>query len=1059
MTEEGIEMGAVLTDSSAVDLPRDKLAALLRVSDEISERIFHADGEAKTLQLVARHVHELLRAECCGIFLAPWGRWDTIALKAVSVDEGRELAAPDPQPIPVVIEPGRGLTGALAADGQLRRMNRGEIYGNPYHSKRRADFLPSGTCYSLLAIPLKDRKGRTLGLIKVENKKGADERPGDHVLFDAEDAKIAGLLASKVVRLLEQLRSVTLLRDFVQEMRTARNLDRILQTVLTKTQELLYSDRVDLALWSMAKRELIVAATAGAPPTALEKWAVVPVPSIMRSVWDESNTDGRLVHDVRRAADYFPAHPRTQSQVTICLQIDDRPIGVLSAESAQEHGFDEGDLETLRELAPQAALAIQTVGERPHIRGLLRPDVRYSAPSETHLNNVIRSVLDQYQMQSGIIYIADHEHRKLRCLAYVDDRLAEHQKPDQKQFVYEFDDLSAATHILRTKEPVVSLDPRNDASVTFNRAGLDFFRIEGPWVGVPLVHGERVVGVLGVWGLRKAAAIRDLSDSLAPFSRLAAAHIARNVETHPPRPASMLQQWTKTTDELPLAARELCDDMYLRLIAIGVQAAGLERARVYSFDRQKSCFRCVATLGVGQAPVGTEFRGAYAQHLGETFLSNPGARRYDPTDPTMFGPDPYAAEFQKPAELSWAVAPLVVACELEGQIEADNAHVAAEDGRRGAGAADGGEEITPDSLELLTLTASLVSLEMEKRNQRRRQESLEASERLYHEIVDGVDACLFRKDLEGRFILVNDRFCQLMEHSREEIMNKRDVDFFPPETVKLFRERDRRAVEEGISDVVDEVFTGPKTGKKTTLHVKKCRVSDSRGRAIGVQGLCWDVTKQQQQERRLQRLVEKQTSELNQSFKELHHRVKNNLGTIEGFIRLHLAELDNPKALEAMRDLQSRIRTMALVHTQLHQTGARTRLPADAYLSALADLLRRSYVPSAEGITVSVEAESMSLESDMITTCGLIVTELVCNAFKHAFVGRSSGTVAVVLRQDGSMVCLSVVDDGIGMPPEMIRESRGDGLQLVRDWVRDKLDGSIQFVSEGGLGVHIRFSG
>lgn len=1035
--------GSNSTERLISEIPLERLAALLRVSEEMSERLFHPDGEAETLRIVVRRVHDLLNAECCGIFLAPWGRHDVIELKDVCIDDGRAHAAPNREPIPVVSEPRRGLTGSLAAEGHIRRMTREEIYGSQYHSGRSAEFLPSGTCYSMLAIPLKDRKGRTLGLIKVENKKGPDGLPNDGVLFDTVDEKVAELLAFKVVKLVEGIRSANLFREFMQEMQTARNLDRIIRTVLRKAKEMVYADRVDLALWSKAKGELIVAATEGEPPTTLEKWARIPDPSIMRSVWNQSDTKGRLVRDVRQADDYFEAHPQTRSQVTICLQVGDRPIGVLSAESAHEQGFDEQDLDALRQLAPQASLVIQTVGEKSHIRGLLRHEVGHFDPSESLLNNLIQSVLDQYDMQAGMIYIADHDQKKLRCLAYVDDRIPDDQKPDHREFIFDFDETSAATHIFRTKQGVFSLDPRSDQKVDFNLAGLDLFHIDGAWVGVPLIHGERVVGVLGVWGFKNAKPISDLDDLLTPFSRLAAAHIARSVEIEASLNIHAIQEWEKTKEKLPPAARELCDGMYLRLIAIGVQAARLERARVFFFDRQKSCFRCVATLGPDQSPVGTDFRGRYSHDLVETFLSDPQARRYDPTDPTMFGPDPHASDFNKPSDLPWAVAPLVGGGELQGRIEADNAISR--------------HEITPDSLEYLTLTASLVSQEMEKQNQSRRQEFLQASEELYHSLVDGVDAYLFRKDLEGRFTLVNDRFCKLMEHSRDQIIDKIDADFFPPETVKIFRERDRLAIEEGVSDVVDETFIAPKSGTKYTLHVKKYRVSDSNGRAIGVQGVCWDVTERQRQERKLEQQVQERTAELRASFRELHHRIKNNLGTICSFVNLQLRRIEDPKAKAVLRDLANRISTMALVHNQLHYSGAHTRLAISDYLRSLADLLQKSYAQRSHAIDVRVEAEPVELGIDVVNTCGQIVTELVCNAFKHAFPNRSSGSVSIVFRRQDADACLSVTDDGVGMPAQEFSQAGSLGLQLVRDWVRKQLHGTVNYESDKGLAIHIRF--
>lgn len=127
------------------------------------------------------------------------------------------------------------------------------------------------------------------------------------------------------------------------------------------------------------------------------------------------------------------------------------------------------------------------------------------------------------------------------------------------------------------------------------------------------------------------------------------------------------------------------------------------------------------------------------------------------------------------------------------------------------------------------------------------QERLRQSEVLYHSLVESLPQSIFRKDLEGRFTFVNQRFCAALGKTPEQVVGKTDYDFFPAELAAKYQTDDRRVIHTGqIFETIEE--HQPPEGEKMYVHVVKIPVYDAQRRAIGMQGIFWDVTKERRAE-------------------------------------------------------------------------------------------------------------------------------------------------------------------------------------------------------------------
>ena len=191
--------------------------------------------------------------------------------------------------------------------------------------------------------------------------------------------------------------------------------------------------------------------------------------------------------------------------------------------------------------------------------------------------------------------------------------------------------------------------------------------------------------------------------------------------------------------------------------------------------------------------------------------------------------------------------------------------------------------------------------------------------------------------------------------------------------------------------------------------------------------------------------------------REIHHRVKNNFQTVSSLLNLHTRYLPDQAAKEVLWEGQNRIQSMALIHTQLYQREETDAIDIKAYTGTLIRELAFSYDAEARGIQLQQEVEALSLSVEVAVPLGLIVHELILNAFKYAFPGEREGNIWLELKKDQGEIYLRVKDDGAGLPPGMdplaVRTSYGIRLLTLFSM---ELKGKLNYSSEGGTKVEFR---
>lgn len=228
-------------------------------------------------------------------------------------------------------------------------------------------------------------------------------------------------------------------------------------------------------------------------------------------------------------------------------------------------------------------------------------------------------------------------------------------------------------------------------------------------------------------------------------------------------------------------------------------------------------------------------------------------------------------------------------------------------------------------------------------------------------------------------------------------------------------------------------------------------IQDENGRPAFRLAALVDVTGHDQAHREAmaQRLAEKDTQ-----LREIQHRVKNNLQMITALIRIEARNTQNAVA-EPFDRLAGRIEAIGLIHDLLsdNDNGKTDEVDLGVYLSAVASAAMKAN--AVEGIRFDLKVDTYPVSVNVAMPAGMVVNELLINAFKHAFVGREGGTVSMHSLADGQGCRVVVADDGIGFPPGTEWPQRGKLAALIVRSLRDNAKADLTVESTPGKGTRV----
>ena len=306
-------------------------------------------------------------------------------------------------------------------------------------------------------------------------------------------------------------------------------------------------------------------------------------------------------------------------------------------------------------------------------------------------------------------------------------------------------------------------------------------------------------------------------------------------------------------------------------------------------------------------------------------------------------------------------------------------------------------------------------------------------------------------DLEGKISDANSATEQATGYPRHELTGTEFSDYFTePEKARTGYQM---AFREGV--VRDyPLDIRHRNGPITAVLYNATVFHNDSGEISGIFASARDITALKHTEEELKAALQEKEVLL----REIHHRVKNNMQVISSLLNLQCDKVENEQERQALFESQQRIIAMSMIHETLYSSQYLSSIDLSVYLKNLVHHLQGVYCANT-GINIILELDEVELGLEQAVPCGLIINELVTNAFKHAFPGDSKGTIKIRLHpSDEREVILEVIDDGVGFASDPDPENSSSlGLILVTGLLKHQLKGSLNVSNEGGAAFTIRW--
>jgi len=339
-------------------------------------------------------------------------------------------------------------------------------------------------------------------------------------------------------------------------------------------------------------------------------------------------------------------------------------------------------------------------------------------------------------------------------------------------------------------------------------------------------------------------------------------------------------------------------------------------------------------------------------------------------------------------------------------------------------------------------------------------EALSESEEKYRNIVETANEGISLISSEGTITYINKKMADMLGYAVEEIVDRTIWDLVEEEEEKSTVITNFEKKCRGNTDSI-ELKLIRKDGSSLWVFINSKPLFDKDGEFMGVLNLHTDITERKKAEEALRNFeIARQ--------KEIHHRIKNNLQVISSLLDLQAEKfkgrdkIRDSEVMEAFKESQSRVISMALIHEELHKGEMFEKLNFSSYIEELADNLILTYRLGNYNINLNKDlCQNVFFDIDTAVPLGIIINELVSNSLKHAFPDRNNGEIRIKLSRDkGCNTCftLTISDNGIGIPENLnIEDIDSLGLQLVTSLV-DQLDGKFELKRDNGTEFTIRFT-
>ncbi|HYX16920.1 MAG TPA: PAS domain S-box protein [Nostoc sp.] len=338
-------------------------------------------------------------------------------------------------------------------------------------------------------------------------------------------------------------------------------------------------------------------------------------------------------------------------------------------------------------------------------------------------------------------------------------------------------------------------------------------------------------------------------------------------------------------------------------------------------------------------------------------------------------------------------------------------------------------------------------------DRKRAEQMLELQAVITRNMAEGI--CLIHAT-DSVFVYANPKFEQMFGYEPGELINQH---------VSIINYGDEHTTPEDVNQAITTAVLQHGEANYEVYNVKKdgtpfwCRANTSifehpeyGSVLVAVQQ---DITEHKQAEEKIKASLKEKEVLL----KEIHHRVKNNLGIVSSLLQMQCRRTQDPLVTAILRDSQNRIASIALVHEKLYRSEDLADIDFAQYIPDLTTHLFDSYNVSSSQIQLKIQVDNASLDIETAIPCGLIINEVVSNALKYAFVGNRRGEIEVKFYQESeSNLTLIVRDNGVGLPKNFdSKKAKTLGITLIQGLVK-QLRGKLEIGSHQGTQFKITFT-
>jgi len=373
-----------------------------------------------------------------------------------------------------------------------------------------------------------------------------------------------------------------------------------------------------------------------------------------------------------------------------------------------------------------------------------------------------------------------------------------------------------------------------------------------------------------------------------------------------------------------------------------------------------------------------------------------------------------------------------------------------------------GEAVRNDEGKIVKVQGAFQDITDQKRTEDEQRQSYAAirqGEERYSALLANLEVGVVVHAADTSIIMNNVRASELLGLSEDQLRGKTSIDpawhFVSVDETPL-----------PLSDYpVNRIVSGKKPVKGQVMGIYRGRdpsiiwmsvnafpVFDREGAIAEILVSFMDISEQKLAEEKNRALL----AEKELILKEVNHRVKNNMSSMKGLLRLQADQTDDAATAAALEDAATRMESMEILYNQLYQNTSFSELSVKAYLSPLVDAVVANY-PQGSSVAVEKHIEDIMLDAKRLQPLGVIVNELLTNTMKYAFADKRTGIITVSAALSEGRIIITLQDNGIGIPESITFEnSTGFGLMLVQA-LAAQLKGSIRIERTGGTRVVLEF--